>query len=391
MNKISNISALFLSVVVPFLALTAATFFLPNVMDAREFGFWRILASVCAFSGIAHLGFVDGIYLKWIEERRSGVSNHLRIPFFNLLWMTLVFSFLGSLYIYYSFFGQVSYAEILLSVFVISFSTNLYSASVNYLRVFNSGFRLTLLLSMQSLVFVVFLFISYIYFDIDRNWVAAVYAASMLITPVILFREIFYLKKIKVSSFVLNGGANFMLGNLGLILFANVDKIYVASQLGDLRDFARYSVASSLIVAAATLGASTGQILLSKSIIQKLRINTILAALLIGVLMYIALRNSINTYLNTVFSDYQIDYSLFTLASMLVFYYSSLLYAKMVSIKVDFYPYLQLIGAGFYIILCIAIQKSQTFGIFEASVIAIICAVLFNIIIAISTIIRRVK
>ncbi|MFN4252542.1 hypothetical protein, partial [Deinococcus sp.] len=195
MNKISSIFALFLSVIVPFLALTAATFFLPNVMDSREFGFWRILASVCAFSGIAHLGFVDGIYLKWIEESKNGNSNYLRIPFCSLFWTTLAFSFIGSLYINYSFAVQTHYVETLLFIFAISFSANLYSASVNYLRVFSGGVRLTMLVSTQSLVFVIFLLISYGRIDISWKWVALGYVISMLIAPTVLLDKIFSFKQ----------------------------------------------------------------------------------------------------------------------------------------------------------------------------------------------------
>lgn len=70
-----NVLSALLSQGVSFLAMAAASLFIPRFLGVAEFGYWQLFLLYSGYVGIAHLGVNDGVYLRLGGVPRSEVDK----------------------------------------------------------------------------------------------------------------------------------------------------------------------------------------------------------------------------------------------------------------------------------------------------------------------------
>ena len=66
MNKyVSAIAYTFFANIINAVVMAFATFFLPNKMGVAEYGYIQLYLFYTNYTGFLHLGWADGIYLKY--------------------------------------------------------------------------------------------------------------------------------------------------------------------------------------------------------------------------------------------------------------------------------------------------------------------------------------
>lgn len=316
MNK--NIINVILILVVPLLSLSFLNILLPNWLDKDHFADWRLASSLLSFAGLLHLGIADGIYKYWLEmiEKEPTV-------FYKFIYRSISVIFFMSLLVcavcYLIFdLNKQTCAALMISMFM----SAIYSFSYYYNIVFISGYALTLSLVSQSLTFIVLLILLRLIGELNSVNIVLSYGVSNI--PSILI-SILKIKSVKIVEKPLKDfiiiGFPLVVSNLALILFLNIDKIWARIFIDSNSRYAEYALQSSLFVASASISASLGGYLVAKGknlIDWKYRY--LFASLLIA--STICITPFFNTAMHTIIPKYNMDYSIFLLVSVFMFYYS---------------------------------------------------------------------
>jgi hypothetical protein len=318
-----NIINIVLILVVPILSLAFLNILLPNWLDKDHFADWRLISSLLSFAGLLHLGIADGIYKYWLEMKEREPAIFYRIIYqsaYVIFFMTLVIGY--ACYLIFDL-GGLTCAALMVSMFL----SAIYSFSYYYNMVFISGYTLTLSLVSQSLSFIIILIFLKLIDELNSTSIVLAYGVSNI--PSILI-SISGFKSIKTTEKSLKDfiflGFPLVVSNLSLILFLNIDKIWARIFIDSNSRYAEYALQSSLFVASASISASLGGYLVTKG---KSLINWKYRYLFAGFL--IVLTTSVgplfNVIMRTIIPKYMMDYRIFLLASVAMFYYS-IIYAS---------------------------------------------------------------
>jgi O-antigen/teichoic acid export membrane protein len=234
------------------------------------FGAYRKLMIFASFSGVIHLGYLDGQYLNWLKKGRGlfEISNlYFCITF---LVSTHLFAFFILNYFLHSVvFTSLVVIQSLLNNLVLYFQTYFLKEQ----KFATSNF---LILLIQVLFLLLFVFIKR-FIDVDYSSLAYInftsYAAIIVIVCISVLRKEMYvplkLKDVSLRNFYLNIDENIKLGFFillsGLILLTNQnsDKLLL-SKFYDLTTFGYYTFASVFVSIFVGIATSVANIFLSK-------------------------------------------------------------------------------------------------------------------------------
>ena len=224
-------------------------FVIPKFLSVESYAMIKTFTLYGTYAGFFHLGYLDGMYLKYGGKRLSEVSpSEYGTDFWNVSLMQVLFSIIVILLgVFYedfvlSSFGVVLFFRNIASCFSMFFQATgefkLYSSILNY------GTILSLFLSLV-LIFI-------IKTDNYRLYISAQVFSSIVITlylALILNSKIGYLSQIHLSidAFKENISSGFvlMLGNFSNNLFTSIDRWIIKIFMTTLH-FAAYSFAASV-------------------------------------------------------------------------------------------------------------------------------------------------
>ena len=87
--------ALILLSIVSILAQVVLNYVLSKNTTVETFGEYRNFLAIVSFSGIFHIGFVDGLYLKWLlKDEKPQFSEFISLFLIQLVCLTIVFAIL---------------------------------------------------------------------------------------------------------------------------------------------------------------------------------------------------------------------------------------------------------------------------------------------------------
>ena len=134
---LSNASYAVASNLIQLIISTLVILVLPRLIGVEEYGFWQLYLFYVSYVGFAHLGWIDGIYLKYGGKEYSelGVSN-----FYSQFILYAIFQGLISLglFILIPFISSGSDKDfILLTLYITIFLTNLKFFIVYILQITN--------------------------------------------------------------------------------------------------------------------------------------------------------------------------------------------------------------------------------------------------------------
>lgn len=231
-----------------FVSLTAA-FFIPAILTLDEYGSYKLYALYASYIGIAHLGFCDGIYLRYGGKQLQDISKErLSSEQSSIILFQIAIS-LGIL-----FFGIVRRDAIIILLAVsilpttmITYYTYVYQAIGEftlYSKIYGALSLLTLIIDVV-LVFLVKSSVAFPYIIAEIGVKYLVFAGAAT-----SFNRKGKIGLGKFSSHVLvdemKAGVLLMVGNMSYILFTSIDKWFVKGLLG-MTEFAYYSFAVQLL------------------------------------------------------------------------------------------------------------------------------------------------
>ncbi len=256
---------LFLSVV-NLLAQVLSNYLLGHFMQPEGYGAWRKLLLYSSFSGVIHLGYLDGQYLNWLKKGKElfSFSNFTYCAGFLFLTHFLAFWVLILLI--------KSNSVTTLIIVQCYLNSIIFYFQIYFLKEQRFVFS-SLLLVLIQVVFVLLIFILKDFissFQIVAYINFSVYIlAILMIFLVLLSNKTIIVNNISLASFKssIKGNISYgffvLLSGLILLLFQNADKIIV-SNFYSLHTFGYYSYASVFINIFIGLATSMTNILLSK-------------------------------------------------------------------------------------------------------------------------------
>lgn len=229
-------------------------YFIPKLLLPIEFGKWRLYLLIVSFSGLAHIGFSDGIFLKWLKISNKEIDEQFLPNFLKLLIQQIIFA--SVVYLIVSRIQTISSIAINISLQIVFI--NLLGFVQFYLQAKKKFLLNTLIiiLSQFTLFLLVAVFSNYI--KNDPNRLILLSHVQLIIAIVITFfivRSNLDIASFNFSKFLsfkrlsinhVKIGLPILLSGIIFHTILTLDKIVVVNFYSDY-DFGIYSFASTIV------------------------------------------------------------------------------------------------------------------------------------------------
>ena len=246
---INNVLKVFLTNTIKVFTSIVTTFIIPMFLNIDNYALLKLYQLYVSYIGVFHLGFIDGIFLKYggkeIDESNmqevSQEQNTLFVYQIILTLLIIIISFLNKDIIIFFFalsFIPTTMIDFYRSIYQAIGNFDKYSKMLNFLSIAN--------LIVNLLLIFVFKTNNYIYFLIAYtivNYIVLVYA---MFEFYVLTKVKFYCPSVNIFIRMVKLGFVLMIGNFSYILFLGLDKWFIKWFL-TLNDFAYYNFASSIL------------------------------------------------------------------------------------------------------------------------------------------------
>ena len=224
-------------------------FIIPKYLSVEGYGYWQLFMLYASYIGILHLGFINGVHVRWAGKELALVGDEIKTAFrFLLLEQVIVIVPLGLL-LY--FVLHTPFQWIGLMILAYAFIANL-AAFFTWTCMAIRKFRLLTAVNVGRggffLLFIILLFASG-YLDYHRVILASLTAFLLaLFALAFWFRKYLWGEMPTISSLWAYGRGNInigifvLLGNFVAILFMTIDRLMVSSFF-PIEKFAIYALA----------------------------------------------------------------------------------------------------------------------------------------------------
>ena len=210
-------------------------FVIPKYLSVSEYGYWHLFILYSAFTSLLHLGFNDGLLIRWAGKSMSQIEKEFRPAFSFLLFQQIMFFFPIALLLW--IFLHPPLLWVALFVLVFAFINNV-AYFFQYTSQAVKRFKgLTSLNVGRGLSFLVLIMI--MFFTGHKQFHAVItaflFSHLLLLTAFLIWYRKYLLKKTKPIPTWEYGKKNIhtgffvLLGNLVLILFLTMDRLVVGS------------------------------------------------------------------------------------------------------------------------------------------------------------------
>lgn len=224
-------------------------FFIPMLLSLEQYGYYKLFSLYTSYIGVSHLGFCDGIFLKYggsnLEYAEKDKLAGEQKTFF--LYEFLLTATVTSIGVWKQDVILCLFGLSFLPVTMITFYTYLYQ-SAGIFRKYAKIYNLNSILLLAGNIFFVFILkaekgIYYAGLTVAVNYTVFLFAF-------LDFQKNYHVKNGKISVCILRdhmkAGILLMLGNMSYILFSGIDKWFVKFLL-KMECFAYYSFAVQLL------------------------------------------------------------------------------------------------------------------------------------------------
>lgn len=227
------------------------SFLIPKYLPIIDYGYWQLFLLYTSYVGILHLGFLDGIYIRWAGKEIETFIGEIPKAFTFIIFQQILFSaLLISLIIIIDLPLKGIAIAILFNAIIVNVlwffkfiaqSTKQFKL-VTSLNVVNGLLFLLSIVILLSISFFNYLFL-----------IMATISTGLIVLSVFIFYYRKYLSLVPFSGSDLfqygkkniNIGLYILLGNFIIILFISIDRFIVNSLL-PLTQFAIYAFAMSM-------------------------------------------------------------------------------------------------------------------------------------------------
>jgi len=246
---------------------TLLVFLIPRLVSVEDFGYWRLFLLYVSYAGLLHLGFAEGLLLRWagrpLETFRHEVGPSLKFVLWQHLALIVPACFLVALIAPWPLRW-------------IGIATLVYALVVNLSLVLQYGLQsarqfkqLAFATAAPAGIFVVLTFLWDLRAVPGFRGLIALYCASWTCALIYLWMQVKPLHRAYGLNFTwtlgktcITTGWPILLASSGLGLVQSADRIIVSSAL-PIRDFAQYSLASSMMFVPVTAIAAVYRVFFS--------------------------------------------------------------------------------------------------------------------------------
>ena len=228
-------------------------FIIPKYLTVEGYGYWQLFVLYASYVGILHLGFIDGILVRWAGKELVQIGNEIRVAFAFLLVEQIVVVVPLALILYFLIHPPLQWLwlMILAYAFVMNLATFfMFTAQAvrkfRLLTTVNVGRGLTFLLLVIVLFATGYLNYHYVVIAYLMGFVVALFALAFW------FRKYLWGEKPAISSLWAYGRQNInvgifvLLGNFVVVLFLTIDRLMVSSFFS-IEQFAVYAFATVIV------------------------------------------------------------------------------------------------------------------------------------------------
>jgi O-antigen/teichoic acid export membrane protein len=244
-----------------------SVFLIPRLVSVEDFGYWRLFLLYVSYAGFLHLGFADGLLLRWagrpVEMFRNEVGASLKFLLWQHLALIVPICFLIAL-ILRSPLRLIGVATLAFAL-IVNLSLVL-QYSLQSARRFKP---LAFATAAPAGIFVVLTFLLHLRAVPGFRGLIALYCASWAGALVYLWVQVKPLHRADglnsawtFGKACIITGWPIVLASCGLGLVQSADRIIVSSAL-PIRDFAQYSLASSMMFVPVTAIAAVYRVFFS--------------------------------------------------------------------------------------------------------------------------------
>lgn len=239
------------------------TFVFPKFLSIEDFGYWRLFILYVGYTGILHFGFVDGIFIRWLNKGNVNADNEISKSITLLFFQQLIITI--TLATFLVIIGlDTKYTQILLFVLFYSIAGNITSLIFAFLQVRRHFRELSLLTILQQLGTIVCIVIIFSFNYIDY---LSMILGQLIACMLVLILSLFFIKKYLVDSLLdfstmriywckgTKTGFFVLLGNFVSLMYFSADR-FLVSIIFSVQEFAYYSFAAS-VLSMVYLGIST--------------------------------------------------------------------------------------------------------------------------------------
>ena len=244
---------LFLSQILILLIGLIQAFIIPKNLSTYDYGYWQLFSLYGAYVGMLHLGFSNGVQIRWAGKQLTEIGTEVKIGSQFLLFEQIFIVIASSFVLYYYLSGITRWLALLIlfSAIISNFVTffNIIAQSV---RNFSISAIITSIRGVVFLFFVIIMlilgFISYlhlIFFSILASVIALLFFISH-------FRHNLFDNENNDPKMILMFGISniqsgflFLIGNFIALILISLDRLMVSS-LYPVENFAIYSFAVSI-------------------------------------------------------------------------------------------------------------------------------------------------
>lgn len=248
----TDVSYLGIANIIVFVFSIVQTIIIPKLLSVEDYGNWRFFVLYITFSGLLHLGFVDGLYLCWAGKSRKTLNFDIRQASRAIILLLLLTT--GVLFI---IFASVSIAKkdiiylLLVCCCILNLNT-FFQITLQATKDFKTVSRQYALLSVifNLSILVLFILNAMYYYTVMLGFIGA--QLCILAYYIIIFRkELFKIESRHYRYFdiifkYISIGWPLLLGNFLALAITSADLISI-SALFSVRQFAFYSFAIAIL------------------------------------------------------------------------------------------------------------------------------------------------
>lgn len=228
-------------------------FIIPKYLTVEGYGYWQLFVLYSTYVGILHLGFIEGILLRWAGKKLAQIGNEIKIAIRFLILEQVVVIVPLALLLYFVIPSpfQWLWLMVLAYAFVMNLAT-FFMFTAQAVRKFRLLTTVNVGRGLAFLILVVLLFVSGY---LNYHYVVLAFGASFFLALVIFaswFRKYLWGEKPPISSVWAYGKENIdigkfvYLGTLVVALFPAIDRLMVSSFFA-IEQFAVYAFATAVV------------------------------------------------------------------------------------------------------------------------------------------------
>lgn len=246
---------------------TVLVFLIPRLVSVEDFGYWRLFLLYASYVALLHLGFADGLLLRWAGRPLGDFHDEIGLSMRFMFWQHLVFIVPAGLVV--GLLLPPPLGLIGAAIFVLALIINLATVLQDALQGARQFKSVAIATAIPPGVFVTLAFISHVSHKASSREFIVLYCIAWVAVLIYFWARVRpgWHDRCKDSAWrfgkaSITMGWPILLANGGLGLVQSADRLVVSSAL-PIYDFAQYSLASSMMFVPVTAIAAVYRVFFS--------------------------------------------------------------------------------------------------------------------------------